>query len=189
MLPLKTSKALTEKHIPLNDQQGPPVSKQRSHLPLTCPSSKLPLLGHSTALKETLTHAHGASFTTGQRGHPPRNCFGQYNRGRTPLYSQRPRAPPTPYSSDHMNLRRTEFTRLYARLYAAGPMLQLLLALGSGHGGGCLAAAAALPPVAVRPWKEGRGRGKAAGAWRGDFGCSSLSHVLISHHKTKLPTI
>jgi hypothetical protein len=53
-----------------------------------------------------------------------------------------------------MNLRRTEITRLYA----AGPMLQLLLALGSGHGGGRLAAAAAaaaLPLVAVRPWEAG----------------------------------
>ena len=78
---------------------------------------------------------------------------------------------------------------LYTGLRLTSFMLQLLLALGSGHGRGRLAAAAALPPVAVRPWKEGRGRGKAAGAWRGDFGCSSLSHVLISHHKTKLPTI
>jgi len=36
MLPLKTSKALTEKHIPLNDQQGASCLKtdQRSHLPI-----------------------------------------------------------------------------------------------------------------------------------------------------------
>jgi len=47
-----------------------------------------------------------------------------------------------------MNLQRTEITRLYARLYAVGPMLQLLLALGSGHGRGRLAAAAA---AAVAP--------------------------------------
>ena len=62
-----------------------------------------------------------------------------------------------------MNLRRTEFTRLYARQNAAGPMLQLLLALGSGHGGGRLAAAAAaaaLPPAVGRP----RGAGPRAGA-------------------------
>ena len=97
-----------------------------------------------------------------------------------PLYSQRPRAPQTPYSSDHMNLRRTEITRLYARLHAAGPMLQFLLALGSGHGGGRLAAAAAaaaaaaLPPAAGRPRAGG---GWAAGAWGGDFGCSSLSRT------------
>ena len=47
-----------------------------------------------------------------------------------------------------MNLQRTEITRLYARLYAVGPMLQLLLALGSGHGCGRLAAAAAAAAVA-----------------------------------------
>ena len=60
-----------------------------------------------------------------------------------------------------MNLRRTEITRLYARLHTAEPMLQFLLALGSGHGGGRLAAAAAaaVPPVAVRPWIQGRGLG------------------------------
>ena len=90
-----------------------------------------------------------------------------------PLNSQRPQAPQTPYSSDHINLRRTEITRLYARLYAAGPMMQFLLALGSGHGGGRLAAAA-LPPAAGRP----RGAGPRAGTGlrallRGDFGCSS----------------
>ena len=69
-----------------------------------------------------------------------------------------------------MNLRRTEITRLYARLYAAGPMLQVLLALGSGHGGGRLAAAAAAaagPPVAVRPWMQGRGRGQGRGRLEG----------------------
>ena len=81
MLPLKTSKALTEKHIPLNDQQGPPtrclLSQNRPAKPPApkFPLSKLPLLGHSTALKETSTHAQGASFTTGQRGHLPRNCL------------------------------------------------------------------------------------------------------------------
>jgi len=103
-----------------------------------------------------------------------------------PLYSQRPRAPQTPYSSDHMNLRRTEITRLYA----AGPML---LALGSGHGGGRLAAAAAaaaaLPPAAGRP----QGAGPRAGAGLRALGGATLAAapflVLISHLKTKLPTI
>jgi hypothetical protein len=33
------------------------------------------------------------------------------------------------------------------------------------------------------------GGGRAAGAWRGNFGCSSLSHLHISHPKTKLQTI
>jgi len=61
-----------------------------------------------------------------------------------------------------MNLRRTEITRLYA----AGPMLQSLLALGYGHGGRRLAAAAAAAaavPPAVRPWMQGRGRGLGCG--------------------------
>ena len=91
-----------------------------------------------------------------------------------------------------MNLRRTEITRLYARLYAAGPMLQFLLALGSGHGGGRLAAAAAaaaLPPAAGRP----RGAGPRAGAGLRALGGATLAAapflVLISHLKTKLPTI
>ena len=53
-----------------------------------------------------------------------------------------------------MNLRQTEITRLYARLYAAGPMLQLLLALGSGHGRGRPAAAAAA--AAVTPELQAR---------------------------------
>ena len=86
-----------------------------------------------------------------------------------------------------MNLRRTEITRLYA----AGPMLQLLLALGSGHGGGRLAAAAAaaLPPAAGRP----RGAGPRAGAGLRALGGATFAAapflVLISHLKTKLPTI
>ena len=175
------SKALTEKHIPLNDQQGPPTQgasclKTAKPPAPKCPSSKLPL---SAQPSRKLQPAQGASFTTGQRGHPPRNCLGQYNRGRTPSLLAMPSGTLTPYSSDHMNLRRTEITRLYARLYAAGPMLQLLLALGSGHDHGRLAAsaaaaAAALPPAAGRP----RGAGPRAGTGlrallRGDFGCSS----------------
>jgi hypothetical protein len=44
---------------------------------------------------------------------------------------------------------------LYTGLRLTSFMLQLLLALGSGHGRGRLAAAAALPPVAVRPWDAG----------------------------------
>ena len=106
-----------------------------------------------------------------------------------PLNSQRPQAPQTPYSSDHINLRRTEITRLYARLYAAGPMLQLLLALGSGGGRLAAAAAAALPPAALRP----RGAGPRAGAGLRALGGATLAAapylVLISHLKTKLPTI
>jgi len=168
-----TSKALTEKHIPLNDQQGPPTQgasclKTAKPPAPKCPSSKLPLLGHSTALKETSTRTRCLLHNRTARSPVPRTV--QQN----PLwYSQRHRAPQTPYSSDHKNLRRTEITRLYARLYAAGPMMQFLLALGSGHGGGRLAAAA-LPPAAGRP----RGAGPRAGTGlrallRGDFGCSS----------------
>ena len=92
-----------------------------------------------------------------------------------------------------MNLRRTEITRLYARLYAAGPMLQLLLALGSGGGrlaaAAAAAAAAALPPAAGRS----RGAGPRAGAGLRALGGATLDAapflVLISHRKTKLPTI
>ena len=109
----------------------------------------------------TLQPAQGASFTTGQRGHLPRNCLGQYNRGRTPSLLATPLDTSNSLLIRHKNLRRTKITRLYARLYAAGPMLQLLLALRSGRGGGRLAAAAAaaVPPVAVRPWIQGRGLG------------------------------
>jgi hypothetical protein len=74
-------------------------------------------------------------------------------------------------------------------------MLQFLLALGSGHGGGRLAAAAAvaaaaaLPPAAGRP----RGAGPRAGAGLRALGGVTLAAapflVLISHLKTKLPTI
>jgi len=165
----------------------PPVSKQQNHLPLHALQASF--LSWDTAQpSRKLQPAQGASFTTGQRGHPPRNCLGQCNRGRTPLYSQRPRAPQTPYSSDHMNLRRTEITRLYARLYAAGPMLQLLLALGSGHDHGRLAAsaaaaAAALPPAAGRP------RGAGLRALGGATLAAAPFLVLVSHLKTKLPTI
>jgi len=74
-----------------------------------------------------------------------------------------------------MNLRRTEITRLHARLYAAGPMLQLLLALGSGHGHGRLAAAAAAaaarPPAAGRP----RGAGPLTGAGLQRLGGATLA--------------
>ena len=84
------SKALTEKHIPLNDQQGPPTQGasclkivQRSHLPPFALQASF--LSWDTAQpSRKLQPAQGASFTTGQRGHPPRNCLGQYNRGRTP---------------------------------------------------------------------------------------------------------
>ena len=144
------SKALTEKHIPLNDQQGPPTQgasclKTAKPPAPKYPSSKLPLLGHSTASRK-LQPAQGASFTTGQRGHPPRNCLGQYNRGRTPSLLATPSGTSNSLLIRHTwtpTDRRTEITRLYARLYAAEPMLQLLLALGSGHGHGRLAAAVA----------------------------------------------
>ena len=155
--PSMTSKVLLHK--------VPPVSKQRSHLPLN--ALQAIFLSWDTAQpSRTLLPAQGASFTTGQRGHPPRNCLGQYNRGRTPSLLAMPSGTLTPYSSDHMNLRRTEITRLYARLYAAGPMLQSLLSLGYGHGGRRLAAAAAAAaavPPAVRPWMQGRGRGLGCG--------------------------
>ena len=143
----------------------PPVSKQRSHLPLNALQASF--LSWDTAQpSRKLQPAQGASFTTGQRGHPPRNCLGQYNRGRTPSLLAMPSGTLTPYSSDHMNLRRTEITRLYA----AGPMLQSLLALGYGHGGRRLAAAAAAAaavPPAVRPWMQGRGRGQGRGRLEG----------------------
>ena len=186
-----TSKALTEKHIPLNDQQGPPTQgasclKQRSHLPLNALQASF--LSWDTAQpSRTLQPAQGASFTTGQRGHPPRNCLGQYNRGRTPSLLATPSGTSNSLLIRHKNLRRTKITRLYARLYAAGPMLQLLLALGSGHGGGRLAAAAAaVPPVAVRPWIQGRGLGLGWGRLGGQL---RLRLLLISHLKIKLPTI
>ena len=71
--------------------------------------------------------------------------------------------------------------------------MQFLLALGSGHGGGRLAAAAAaaaLPPAAGRP----RGVGPLAGAGLRALKGATLAAapeilVLISHLKTKLPTI
>ena len=92
-----------------------------------------------------------------------------------------------------MNLRRTEITRLYACLYAAGPMLQFLLALGSGHGGGRLAAvaaaAAALPPAAGRPRGAGPRAGAGLRALKGPTLAAAPFLVLISHLKTKLPTI
>ena len=157
----------------------PPVSKQRSHLPLNALQASF--LSWDTAQpSRTLQPAQGASFTTGQRGHPPRNCLGQYNRGRTPSLLATPSGTSNSLLIRHKNLRRTKITRLYARLYAAGPMLQLLLALGSGHGGGRLAAAAAaaaVPPVAVRPWMQGRGRGLGCGRLGGHFGCSSFSRT------------
>jgi len=167
----------------------PPVSKQRSHLPLNALQASF--LSWDTAQpSRTLQPAQGASFTTGQRGHPPRNCLGQYNRGRTPSLLATPSGTSNSLLIRHKNLRRTEITRLYARLYAAGPML-LLLALGSGHGGGRLAAAAAaaLPPAAGRP----RGAGPRAGAGLRALGGATFAAapflVLISHLKTKLPTI
>ena len=70
----------------------------------------------------------------------------------------------------------------------------MLLALGSGHGGGRLAAAAAaaaaaLPPAAGRP----RGAGPWAGAGLRALGRATLAAapflILISHLKTKLPNI
>jgi len=163
----------------------PPVSKQQSHLPLNALQASF--LSWDTAQpSRTLQPAQGASFTTGQRGHPPRNCLGQYNRGRTPSLLATPSGTSNSLLIRHKNLRRTEITRLYARLYAAGPML--LLALGSGHGGGRLAAAA-LPPAAGRP----RGAGPRAGTGLRALGGATLAAapflVLISHLKTKLPTI
>jgi len=123
----------------------PPVSKQRSHLPLNALQASF--LSLDTAQpSRTLQPAQGASFTTGQRGHPPRNCLGQYNRGRTPSLLATPSGTSNSLLIRHTwtpTDRRTEITRLYARLYAAEPMLQLLLALGSGHGHGRLAAAVA----------------------------------------------
>ena len=66
-------------------------------------------------------------------------------------------------------------------------MLQLLLALGSGHGRGRLAAAAAvaaaLPPAAGRP------RGAGLRALGGATLAAAPFLVLVSHLKTKLPTI
>ena len=118
---------------------------------------------------------------------PARNCLGQYNRGRTPSLLATSSGTSNSLLIRHKNLRRTKITRLYARLYAAGPMLQLLLALGSGHGGGRLAAAAAaVPPVAVRPWIQGRGLGLGWGRLGGQL---RLRLLLISHLKIKLPTI
>ena len=99
------SKALTEKHIPLNDQQGPPTQgasclKQRSHLPLnalqasflSCDTAQ-PSRKHQPMHKvppsqqdsEATRHVTASDSTTGAE---------------PPLYSQRPRAPQTPYSSD-----------------------------------------------------------------------------------------
>ena len=166
----------------------PPVSKQRSHLPLNALQASF--LSWDTAQpSRKLQPAQGASFTTGQRGHPPRNCLGQYNRGRTPSLLATPSGTSNSLLIRHKNLRRTAITRLYARLYAAGPMLQLLLALGSGGGRLAAAAAAALPPAALRP----RGAGPRAGAGLRALGGATLAAapylVLISHLKTKLPTI
>jgi hypothetical protein len=67
-------------------------------------------------------------------------------------------------------------------------MLQLLLALGSGHDHGRLAAsaaaaAAALPPAAGRP------RGAGLRALGGATLAAAPFLVLVSHLKTKLPTI
>ena len=165
----------------------PPVSKQRSYLPLNALQASF--LSWDTAQpSRKLQPAQGASFTTGQR--VTRHVTASDSTTEPPLVLATPSGTSNSLLIRHKNLRRTEITRLYARLYAAGPML--LLALGSGHGGGRLAAAAAaaaLPPAAGRP----RGAGPRAGAGLRALGGATFAAapflVLISHLKTKLPTI
>ena len=124
---------------------------------------------------------------------PARNCLGQYNRGRTPSLLATSSGTSNSLLIRHKNLRRTKITRLYARLYAAGPMLQLLLpgVWPRWRTSSCCCCCCCCSSSCRRAAAGGRaaGGGWAGGAWGGDFGCGSLSHVLISHLKTKLPTI
>jgi len=155
----------------------PPVSKQRSHLPLNALQASF--LSCDTAQpSRKLQPAQGASFTTGQRGHPPRKCLGQYSEGRTPLYSQRPRAPQTPYSSDHMNLRRNH-SPVRCRTYAAVSPRPGVWPRWRTSSCCCCCCCCCCSSSCRRAAAGGRaaGGGWAAGAWGGDFGCSSLSRT------------
>ena len=190
------SKALTEKHIPLNDQQGLPTQgasclKTAKPPAPKCPSSKLPLLtqhspqGHFNPHKvppsqqdsEATCHVTASDSTTGAE---------------PPLYSQRPRAPQTPYSSD---TRTSDGPKSLACTLACTlpDLCCSCSSLGSGHGGGRLAAAAAaaaaLPPAAGRPQGAGPRAGAGLRALGGATFAAAPFLVLISHLKTKLPTI
>ena len=164
----------------------PPVSKQRSYLPLNALQASF--LSWDTAQpSRKLQPAQGASFTTGQR--VTRHVTASDSTTEPPLVLAtpsgtsnslliRPQEPPT--DRNHSPVRSPVRCRTYDAVSPRPGVWPRWRTSSCCCSSSCRRAAAG-------GWAAGWGWAGDAGG--GDFGCSSLSHVLISHLKTKLPTI
>ena len=163
----------------------PPVSKQRSYLPLNALQASF--LSWDTAQpSRKLQPAQGASFTTGQR--VTRHVTASDSTTEPPLVLAtpsgtsnslliRPQEPPT--DRNHSPVRSPVRCRTYA---AVAPCLGVWPRSRTSSCCCCCCCCASSCRRAAAGGRAADG-GWAAKLGGGDFGCSSLSHVLISHLK------